>query len=188
MATVTRGWSRARLGEIAAGVRDVDRGLEIAAATGSSAGVTLLCVAAAEVHCIAGNRERAEALLDRATETMERRGERNGYAHRILAARANVELELGNASISDVEAMLLEALGGSRRNDMFCDELAIATQLARIAPKTGRACEAHERLAELYGRLTEGFDRPATVAARVAIDALAVSLEDPPTPNLRGHR
>jgi class 3 adenylate cyclase len=173
MATVTHGWARARLGEIEAGVRDVDHGLEIADAMGSIAGVALLCVAAAEAHWLAGDRKRAEALLDRATETVERRRETIGYSSRVLIGRAQLALAFGDEDPAGVEALLLAAMENADRGELVWDGIVAATPLARLAPRTGKVREAHERLSNLYGRLANGHDRAPIVAAKTAIDELA---------------
>jgi len=174
MAMVYRGWARATLGEIEDGVRDVDRGLEIADSTGSAAGVALLCVAAAEAHCTARDRKRAEALLDRADRIIEERGET--YSQWVLGARAQLELELGEGDAACAESLLLEACAVARGSDILWDELTIGTRLARLAPRTGRVREAHAHLADVYGRLEDGFDRPMPLAARAALDELATAL------------
>jgi class 3 adenylate cyclase/tetratricopeptide (TPR) repeat protein len=174
MATVCRGWGRALLGEIEAGIQDVERGLEITEATGSLAGVALLCVAAADVHIIAKNRERAEALLDKADAIIEQRGESQGYAHRVMSSRARLELKLGDGSkVAATEAMLLDAIERAHTGDLLLDEIGIATQLAQLAPRTGRVREAQDRLTKIYSRFSEGFDRPGLLAAKAAIDEQA---------------
>ena len=49
MATIYRGWARARQGRLEEGVRDVEKGLELAAASGSAAGLPMLYITAASL-------------------------------------------------------------------------------------------------------------------------------------------
>lgn len=119
---------------------------------------------------MAGNRERAEDLLDLATVTYERTGE-HAYVDLILFARASLRFD-GN-EIAGVESLLFEAVERARQDETLMYELIYCTHLARLAPRTGKAEEARERLAKLYVRLTEGFDRPPVLAAKAALDALA---------------
>ena len=187
MATVTLGWARAAQGEVEAGVRDVEHGLRIAQATGSLAGVGGLYVAAAEAHAMARNRKRAEELLDGADEILERRGETTGYGARVLCARAQLELELGDGKNAPaVEAMLLDALGQARRGERLLDELVTSTQLAQVAHWTSHVPEAHQRLTQVYARLTEGFDRQPVVAAMAAMDELARAMSSHQQPHTGG--
>jgi len=179
MAMVCRGWARAQRGEIEQGVEDVEHGLEIAETTGSSAGVALLSVAAADVHRLAGNRERARTLMDQAEAILEQRGERPGYGARVLSARAILELELGETDVPEIERMLLEALGLAEKADCLWDQLRISTRLAQLAPRSGHANEAYDRLKGFYERLEEGLERPPFREARAAIDALASVISSP---------
>jgi hypothetical protein len=55
--------------------------------------------------------------------------------------------------------------------------LIISTYLADLAPRTGKAGEARDRLAANYARLTEAFDRPPTREAKVALDELTAPLD-----------
>ena len=52
-------------------------------------------------------------------------------------------------------------------------ELRAATSLARLWQQQGRRGEAYERLAPVYGWLTEGFDTADLQEAKALLDALA---------------
>jgi hypothetical protein len=79
--------------------------------------------------------------------------------------------------------LLLDALEVAGAEDGLQWELIISTHLARLAPRTGKLREAHDRLAHHYGRLTEGFERAPAREAKAALDELAARLvaETPPT-------
>ena len=51
-------------------------------------------------------------------------------------------------------------------------ELRAATSLARLWRDQGRAAEAHDLLAPVYGWFTEGFDTPDLRDAKVLLDEL----------------
>jgi class 3 adenylate cyclase len=175
MAHIVLGWARASQGEVEEGVRAVEKGLALAEASGSVAGLPLLCCAAAHVYRMAKRREQAEELIDRATTEYERTGGKNLRVDACVA-RAQVHLEPGDGAPAEAERWLLEALEAAGAADYLQQELIISTQLARLAPRTGKLREAHDRLAHHYGRLTEGFDRAPAREAKAALDELAALL------------
>jgi predicted ATPase len=54
-------------------------------------------------------------------------------------------------------------------------ELRATTSLARVWSESGKSVEAHDLLAAVYGRFTEGFDTPDMKQAKVLLDKLASS-------------
>jgi hypothetical protein len=115
-------------------------------------------------------------LIDLATTEYERTGERS-YRADAGFARARVRLELGDGGPAEAERWLLEALGAGRAADNLQWELIISSHLARLAPRTGKLREAHDRLARHYVRLTEGFDRGPAREAKATLDELAARLD-----------
>ena len=71
----------------------------------------------------------------------------------------------------------LEALEAADAADNRLMKLIISTHLARLALRTGKLREAHDRLASAYTRLTEGFDRGPAREAKAALDELAALLD-----------
>ncbi len=170
--TILRGWARARLGEVDAGVKDVEQGMALARSTGSIAGLPLLYVAAGHVYRMAKDRRRAEEFFDLGTQTHERSGEKI-YSGLASVGRALVELELGDGDVAVAEAHLRRADERARAVDNLNLRLTAATHLAHLAPRTGNLREAHDRLTELVAGLTEGLDRNPAREARAALDELA---------------
>jgi hypothetical protein len=115
-------------------------------------------------------------LIDRAAALHERTGEKNYRVH-VCAARAQVRLELGDGALAEAERWFLEALETASDANFLQAELIISTHLARLAPRTGKLREAHDRLADCYARLTEGFDRAPAREAKAALDELAARLD-----------
>src|SRR5262249_58067371 len=132
-------------GAVEEGVRDVEKGIALAEASGSVVGLPLLYIAAAQVYRMAKQRERAIELIDRAVTRFERTGER---AFRVEAgiARAQVILEFGDGAPVEAKRWLLEALEAAGAIDYLQAELIISTQLARLAPRTDKLREAYDRL------------------------------------------
>jgi hypothetical protein len=83
--------------------------------------------------------------------------------------RVNAELLLWHdapgAAIA-AEAKLLSALDLARQQSTLSWELRVATSLARLWRRSGRAVEARGLLATTYDRFSEGFDTGDVVAAR----------------------
>ena len=52
-------------------------------------------------------------------------------------------------------------------------ELRAAMSLARLWQQQGKRAEAHQRLAEVYGWFTEGFDTADLQEAKVLLEELA---------------
>jgi class 3 adenylate cyclase/tetratricopeptide (TPR) repeat protein len=175
MARVVLGWARASQGELEEGIREVESGLALAEASGSVAGLPQLYITAAHVYTMAKRRERAEESINLAVTLYERTGEGN-YRSRACIARAQVSVELGDGAPAEAERLLYEALGVASAADDVQQELIASTHLARLAHRTGKLREAHDRLAHHYGRLTGGFDRARAREARAALDELAARL------------
>ena len=70
------------------------------------------------------------------------------------------------------EGRFLEGLDWARRQGALSWELRTATSLARLQRDVGRTEDAHELLAPIYARFTEGFDTVDLVAAKTLLDAL----------------
>jgi predicted ATPase len=176
IARIVLGWARACQGEVEEGVRHVEKGITIAEASGSVAGLPLLYCAAAHVYAMAKRHERAEELIDLAMALYERTGEKN-FRMDVCVARAQVRLELGGEAPAEVERLFLDALEAADAADYLQAQLIISTHLARLAPRTGKLREAHDRLAHHYARLTEGHDRGPAREAKAALDELAARLD-----------
>jgi ATP/maltotriose-dependent transcriptional regulator MalT len=174
LAWIYPGWARASLGEVDEGVRDVEKGLSLGEATGMT--WVFDYMAPAHVYRMVGRMDRAEELLDRATAEYQRT-EQWAYHSRACLARAQVLLELEDGTPTEAEDLLLEAVESAGSVDDLHMELVASTHLARLAPRTGKVREAHDRLAGHYARLTEGFDRRPAREAKAALDELAARLD-----------
>jgi predicted ATPase len=66
----------------------------------------------------------------------------------------------------------LRALETARRQGALAWELRVATSLARLRLRQGRAIEALNVLQPVYARFTEGFAMADLVTARAVLDSI----------------
>ncbi len=170
VALVLRGWGRAQLGEIDRAVADVERGLAVQASLGYMAAGGYYQVAAADVHRLAKNHDRARELLEVAAAGA-------GRYEVVAMTRSYVlgMLELEDGRLDTAEQHLEQAYALAATSENRWQQLHYATQLARVAARTGDVGEARERLEESYGEIHEGLERRVPREAKTMLDALARS-------------
>jgi predicted ATPase/DNA-binding winged helix-turn-helix (wHTH) protein len=138
-------------------------------ATGSilrySAFLGLLAEGLAAVGQVADGRAAAEEALARAEANNER-----WCMAELLRVKAELILveDVGDAAAA-AEKHLRQALDLAKRQGALSWELRAAAGLARIWRDRGRSKEAHELLASVYGRFTEGFETTDLKAARALL-------------------
>jgi predicted ATPase len=79
---------------------------------------------------------------------------------------------LGGSAGKVAEDYFEQALDCARRQGALSWELRAATSLARLWHRGGKTVEAHDQLAAIYNRFTEGFDTVDLRTARALIDEL----------------
>jgi DNA-binding SARP family transcriptional activator/tetratricopeptide (TPR) repeat protein len=87
--------------------------------------------------------------------------------------RVKGDLLLAQGHETEAETNLHEAIGVARRQQAKSWELRATTSLARLWRTQGRADEAREALAEVYGWFSEGFDTPDLKEAKALLDELS---------------
>jgi predicted ATPase len=70
------------------------------------------------------------------------------------------------------EGAYIASLDWARQQQAKSWELRTATSYARLLRDQGRAREAHDLLAPIYGWFTEGFDTPDLKEAKALLDEL----------------
>lgn len=78
------------------------------------------------------------------------------------------------AAAVPAEAQLQTALDTARQQDALSWELRASMSLARLWRDQHRIRSAHDLLAGVYGRFSEGFETADLTAARVLLHELAV--------------
>src|SRR5262249_40956830 len=121
----------------------------------------------------AGRLDEARAAIEEALLQCERTEERWCMSE-LLRIKGEIAL-LGNATDAAViaEHDFLEALGWARRQQALSWKLRTTTSLARLWRSQGRLGDAHDPLASVYGRFTEGFEPADLRAAKQLLDDLA---------------
>jgi DNA-binding winged helix-turn-helix (wHTH) protein/tetratricopeptide (TPR) repeat protein len=100
----------------------------------------------------------------------------------VLMFRGDVLLRLG-VEAREIEAAYREAMQCARELHCKLDELQITKRFARCLIGQGRAAEARDTLAALYGSFTEGFETAPLREARALLAELAVKSYPSPYPH-----
>ena len=95
---------------------------------------------------------------------------RVGARREILRARANALLAQNSQSAA--ETVLIKALAVANAQGALAWELRTATSLAELWQRQGRLQQAHDLLAPIYNRFTEGFATPDLCKVRRLLDEL----------------
>jgi predicted ATPase len=93
-------------------------------------------------------------------------------AAEILRANAAVMLKQGALDAAAAETQFRRSLDLAHQQGALSWELRAATSLARLWQDQGRMCDAHDLLASVYGRFTEGFGTADLVTARALLNEL----------------
>jgi hypothetical protein len=127
-----------------------------------------------EIMVTLGSRFIDDALLERAEN-----GAAGWSTAEILRARADALLAEDCPSSADAaEAVLLKALAVAKTQGALAWELRSATSLAQLWQRQGHFRQAHELLAPIYQRFTEGFATPDLIKVRRLLDELQHHLSD----------
>jgi predicted ATPase len=170
-ATIIRGWAQATAGDVDEGLAGLRRGLADIEATGARLRRPYYLSLLADALARAGRVEEALAALEEALATSEASGERwrDADLHRL---RGRLLLALPDRCAGDAETCFTAALDLARRQNAPALELQAALDLARLWAEEGRRREAHELLAPIRARHTEGLDTPDLAEVATLLEAL----------------
>ena len=156
-ATLYGGWVQVQRGDLEQGTETLRRGF----AEWSQGFVVLRPYwksYLAEALARAGRVDEGLALLAEGLEQVERTHERWSEAE-LWRLEGELLLQRGDDHKA-VESCLRQAIDVARHQEARSWELRATTSLARLLGSQGRATEAREILAAIYGWFTEGFDTP----------------------------
>jgi hypothetical protein len=161
-----------RKGQTAEGTALLERSLAVWEADGGGVGSPYLRSVLAEGMALLGDLGAALDLIDGAIAQIERPGweERAHYAE-ILRIKGGILARKGDPA--GAERAYLASLGWARTQQAKSWELRTATSYARLMRERGRAREARDLLAPIYGWFTEGFATKDLRNAKALLEELA---------------
>jgi predicted ATPase len=168
-AWVFRGWARAELGELEAGVAELDRGARAYRASGAVHWRGTHLGLHGRVLALQGRLDEARDLLAEALRHTRSTGERwfEADLERIMG-----EVLAQGARVEEAGASFSRAMAIARKQGARMWELRAATSLARLQVERGEPRKARNLLAPVYGWFTEGFDTPDLKDAKALLDEL----------------
>ena len=167
--TTFRGWVKVKNGDVAEGISLLRSGMAAYRATGAEVWTPYRIALHARACEIAGQVEEGLTLLDDALQIVERTGERWFSAE---LNRHKGQLLLRQGQTEAAEELYRKALSIAEEQEAKLWELRAAASLARLRRNQGRAAEARDLLAPVYGWFTEGFDTPDLKEAKALLDEL----------------
>src|SRR5207302_10912966 len=95
------------------------------------------------------------------------------YEAELYRLKGELLLTLSPENHSDAETCFAGAIDIARRQRAKSWELRAATSLSRLWQKQGKKEEARQKLADVYGWFTEGFDTADLKDAKALLDELS---------------
>jgi class 3 adenylate cyclase/predicted ATPase len=168
-ATVLQGWARVQQGEGEQAIADIRRGIAAYRATGAELESAYWFALLGEACATFGAVDEGLAALTEAQDLVATTGAR--FCHAELF-RLKGELLLKRAEPNQAEASFHEAIRVASIQQAELLELRASTGLARLWRDQGKAQQARELLAPVYGWFTEGFDTLDLKEAKALLDEL----------------
>jgi predicted ATPase len=165
-----RGWALAQLGKATDGVAELRRGLTTWRAMGTELARANLLSMLAEACARAGQAGEAMAAVDEAF-TLLRASEEQSY-DAATVYHVHGELLAARGDVDAAAASFERAIALARRDGSKLWELRATTSLAQLGRRQGRSAEARQRLAEIYGWFTEGFETADLQAVRALLEEI----------------
>jgi predicted ATPase len=172
LGTAVRGWLFALTGKASDAVQAITSGLSSLRSTNATLYEPWHLQQLAMAYAELGQPDDARRCVDDAIETIERSKEKWGEAevHRIAG---EIALKSLMPDPEKAKAYFERALAVARQQQAKSWELRAAMSLARLWRDQGKAGEARELLAPVYGWFTEGFDTRDLKEAKALLEELA---------------
>ncbi len=166
---IGHGWYLARTGDVADGLDWLRAGIEEFRSLWGGFLVSACLVCLADVLRIKGEFAEAKAALDSSLGMIQRSNERLWEAenHRV---RGEVARDAGQ--FPDALAAFDQAIKVARNQSALSLELRAANSFAKLSADRGERRKAHDLLAPIYNRFTEGFDTLDLKEAKALLDEL----------------
>ncbi len=182
MATFLRGWARTRLGEMQAGLLEMEQTLVLYRRSGAELGAAYYAALLADAQGRAGQPERGLATMTKAFTLLERTEDRwcEAELHRLIGTLLHQK-----GAHDEAEAAWQKAIHIARQQKAHLWELRATVSLSRLWQAQGKIAAARAALATIYGWFQEGFTTPDLQTAKALLDALGDFTAEQPLNNLR---
>jgi predicted ATPase len=111
-------------------------------------------------------------VLNDAFDVVRRNGE-DAWTSELERSRAACLLSISPDNAPEAETAFRRAIEAAKSQNARSLELRAATSLARLWQNQGKAAEARELIAPVYGWFTEGFDTADLQEAKALLDKLS---------------
>ena len=169
--TFTQGWARWHSGDREAGEKEMRNGMALFREQGIRFPLPLCAVLLAEIEDELGRIDHALAILDDALADAERTGQHHFDAE-LHRQRGALLLRKTPNDVTAAEAAFMRAIEVARSQQTRTFELRAAMGMARLWRDQGKAQQARELLAPVYGWFTEGFDTRDLKDAKALLEEL----------------
>jgi predicted ATPase len=169
--TIVAGIASTAKGDVLRGADQIREGIAGFRQTGAEIAVPLVLAYLALALSASGD---AKEALDAADEALRAVRANGGccWEAEVLRSMGEVKRVTGAANGVEIETDLRAAVDVARRQGAKAFELRAATSLCRLLAADGRRREAHDLLAPVYARFTEGLDTPDLEEAKALLDKL----------------
>jgi predicted ATPase len=169
--TILLGWTQVHEGHGAEGARQIRQGVEAYRATGAGLHLPHFLAALSEAARAHGQPAEGLEVLAEAMAIVESTGERYFEAelHRL---QGELLLERSPGDHGPAESAFQKALSVAHAQQAKSLELRAAMSLAQLWQAQGKADQARDLLAPVYGWFTEGFDTADLKDAKALLDDL----------------
>jgi predicted ATPase len=157
LGTLLRGWALTAQGQLQEGVRQMHQGLTDWRASGANTLVPYFLAVLAEGYATINQIDTSLALLDEASNLIEKTQERWWQAE-VMRLQGELQLMQSIDHSTEAEARFHQGLEIARRQQAKSLELRAAMSLSQLRRQQGKLEEARELLEGLYAWFTEGFD------------------------------
>jgi len=173
---IARGWALTDLGDIEEGIDLMREGLADYLATGAKLGQSHFLALLAEAYGRIGRIDTGMSALAEAKSMAETTGEHYCEAelHRLEGELILQALTTGTCAGDEADAVACfeKAIAVAHQQGARLLEVRAALSRARLSQRQGKTDAAMQRLAEIYGGFTEGFDLADLSEVKAMLDSL----------------
>ena len=177
MGTAMRGWALTEQEQADEGIAQMRQGIATWRTTGADMGVPFMLGTLAEACGKVGRTEEGLTLLSEAS-AMVCKNEEHGTEPWLYVVKGELLLacvgaiNCAHTNEAEAEDCFQHALELARRQSAKSLELRAATSLSRLWLRQGKKDEARQRLSEIYGWFTEGFDTADLKEAKALLESM----------------